>query len=353
MKHASRLLGAGSVIALFALSAAPAFAAGTTAGSTILNTVSVNFNVGGVAQTASTASNSVTVDRKVNLTMTTAAATTSVSPGQTAAVTAFTVTNSSNDVLDIGLSAVQQSGGTAQHGGTDVFDTSNVKYYVMPGNSATYNAATAVQVTYLDEVAADATINLFVVSDVPISATNGQVSGLTLTTTAQLGGTAATQGAVLTATAGANTAGVDTVFADGAGATDAANDGKFSIKGDYTVSAAVLTVTKASTLISDPVKGTTNPKAIPGAVMEYCITVANGAGAATATNLAISDVLPASTTYLSTFAMLTNGSGCVTSAVDGTSVGTAYTAATTTVSAPVADLAASTSKTFRFRVTIN
>ena len=37
--------------------------------------------------------------------------------------------------------------------------------------------------------------------------------------------------------------------------------------------------------------GTTNPKAIPGAVIEYTITVSNGAGASTATNVVVTDSL--------------------------------------------------------------
>ena len=47
---------------------------------------------------------------------------------------------------------------------------------------------------------------------------------------------------------------------------------------------ADLSVTKVSTLISDPVNGTTNPKAIPGALVEYLITVANTGTAATDAN---------------------------------------------------------------------
>jgi uncharacterized repeat protein (TIGR01451 family) len=47
---------------------------------------------------------------------------------------------------------------------------------------------------------------------------------------------------------------------------------------------ADLSVTKVSSLISDPVNGTTNPKAIPGALVEYLITVANTGTAATDTN---------------------------------------------------------------------
>lgn len=44
---------------------------------------------------------------------------------------------------------------------------------------------------------------------------------------------------------------------------------------------AALSVSKVSSIISDPVNGTTNPKAIPGAMIEYLITVANGGPSAT------------------------------------------------------------------------
>lgn len=344
MKTVMKLLGSAAVGAI-ALSAAPAFAAGTLAGSTIVNTVSVGYQVGGVSQTAQSASNTLTVDRKVNLTIASAPATTSVSPGQTGAVTIFQVTNTSNDTIDIGLGIVNQVGGAAQHGGTDTIDVSNYKFYS--------DAALTQQITYLDEVAPDATKTVYVVADVPISAINGQIAGDILTATAELGGIAGTQGAVLVATTGANTAGVDTVFADGAGATDAANDGKYSIKGDYTVSAPLLTVTKLSTLISDPVSGTTNPKAIPGAVIEYCIVVSNAASGATATNVAVSDPLPSTVTYTAgTTGISINGtySGSACNA-DGTANGGTYSG--TTVSGSLANLAAGATETLRFRATIN
>ncbi len=59
---------------------------------------------------------------------------------------------------------------------------------------------------------------------------------------------------------------------------------------------AVLGVTKVSTLISDPTNGTTNPRAMPGAVMEYCILVQNP-GSGTATNVIGTDTIPAALTY--------------------------------------------------------
>lgn len=44
---------------------------------------------------------------------------------------------------------------------------------------------------------------------------------------------------------------------------------------------AALSVSKVSTVIADPVNGSTNPKAIPGATIEYLITVANSGPSAT------------------------------------------------------------------------
>ena len=127
MNTTMRLLASASVLAVATFAASPAMAAGTASGTTITNNVSVDFQVGGVGQTQVTASDSFTVDRKVNLTVAeVGSTTTSVSPGQTAAVTAFTVTNVSNATLDLALAATQLSGGTAAHGGTDNFDVTGV-----------------------------------------------------------------------------------------------------------------------------------------------------------------------------------------------------------------------------------
>lgn len=350
-----KYLGSAATVAVLAMAPGLAHAAGTLAGSTITNTATLSFQVGGISQTAQSASNSVTVDRKVNMTLVNVGATTTVSPGQTAAATTWTLTNTSNDTLDFGLAAVNQTtGATAQHGGTDAYDVTNIKYYVDTNANGVYDAGTDTQVTWIDELAPDTSKTIFVISDTPLTATNAQVSGLVLTATAQAGGAAATQGAVLTATAGANTAGVDTVFADGAGTSDSANDGKISAKGDYTVSAAVLTVNKYATLISDPINGTTNPKMIPGAVVEYCIALANGAGGATATSVTVSDPVPATETYSASTIFLNatvSGSTCSggTAGVDATN----YNSTTKTVSGTLSNLAAGASAGLRFRVTIN
>jgi hypothetical protein len=347
-----------SALAVALLAAVPAFAAGTTAGSSINNTATLNYSVGGVAQTAVT-SNTATfvVDRKISMTLTEPGnATTSVSPGSSNQVTTFLLANTSNAALDFGLALAQPVGGAAAHGGTDNFDVTAPTFWINTGASvasATYDPANSVQVTYIDELAADATRYIFVLANVPVARVNGDVAGVTLTAQARASGTAGTQGAVVTETAGANTAAMDTVFADAAGASDAARDGQISARDDYTVSGAVLTITKTSKVISDPQNGTTNPKLIPGATVEYCIQVANAAGGATAQAPAVSDVVPAQTTYDATFGIKLNGT--VTAGVcnaDGTTGGT-YTAGTTTVSGTLSDVAAGATRTLYFRATIN
>jgi len=74
-------------------------------------------------------------------------------------------------------------------------------------------------------------------------------------------------------------------------------------------SIALLEITKTSSVISDPVNGTTNPKLIPGAVVEYAITVRNvGAGTVDASSIVLLDVMPAEMAFaVGTPVTFTNG----------------------------------------------
>ena len=347
-----RLLATASTLAVAALAASPAFAEGTTAGTTITNNVSLSYKVGGVDQATVNASNSFKVDRKVNLTVSEVGnTTTSVSPGQQSAVTAFDVTNASNAALDFAIAVSQLSGGTAKHGGTDNFNGSDLKIFRDTNANGSFDAGTDVEASFLDEVAADQTRRVFVVVNVPLGRATGDVAGVRLTATAAEADAAGSQGATVTQTTGANTAEVDTVFAD-AGTTggNTAFDGIHFDEDDYTILAASLTAQKSSRVISDPVNGTTNPKMIPGAVVEYCISVGNAAGSATASNVNVTDTLPTQTTYLSSFGVKLNGT--VTGATcnaDGASGGSF---AAGVVSGTLADVAAGESRTLVFRVTV-
>ena len=353
MTRTIRLLASASTLAVATLAASPALAEGTAAGTTITNSVTLNYKVGGVDQSAVTASDTgFKVDRKVNLTVAeVGTTTTSVTPGEDNAVTAFTVTNASNAPLDFALAASQLSGGTAAHGGTDNFNATTIKIFADTNNNASFDAGTDQEVAYLDEVAADTSKRVFVVAKIPVGRSTGDVAGVRLSATAAEGETAGSQGATVTQTTGANTANVDTVFADTNSAGNVARDGIHFAEDDYTILAASLTATKTNRVISDPFNGTTNPKMIPGAVVEYCIAVANGAGSATASGISVSDILPATTTYDSAFGIKLNGT--VTGATcnaDGTSGGSF---ASGTVSGTLADLAAGATRTLVFRVSVN
>lgn len=72
---------------------------------------------------------------------------------------------------------------------------------------------------------------------------------------------------------------------------------------------AVLVVEKTSTVISDPVNGTVNPKAIPGAVVEYAINVRNvGTRAVDASSIVLLDVMPTEMAFqVSSPVTFTNG----------------------------------------------
>lgn len=116
--------------------------------------------------------------------------------------------------------------------------------------------------------------------------------------------------------------------------------------------------TKTSAVMSDPVNNTNNPKAIPGAIIEYCITIAN-TGISPATAIAIADNLPTNVTYIAN--SMTSGTTCAnaTTAEDDNStgadesdpVGANFTNGTVTATAPT--FAAGATLAFKLRATVD
>lgn len=288
--------------ALAALGASPAFAqaSGTASGTTITNQATVSYTIGGAAATPVT-SNTATflVDKKVNLTVTAVGTPTYVSVGSNNQVATFTVTNNTNSVQDFKLEGANT--GVALGGllGTGDFLPTVVGAYADTNGSGVFDAG---DLPYIDELAADATIKVFVVANIPTGTIH--TGNVQLLVTAEAGGATGTQGAVLTATSPlvADTPGaVDIVFADGGSlltpTTDLARDGKVIAFNQFQIDNAAITVAKTSVVVSDPVNGIVFPKAIPGATMRYCITVSN-AGPGTATAVTVNDAIPANTTYV-------------------------------------------------------
>lgn len=302
----------------FMASVAPqsAQAVGTASGTLVTNQASLDYSVGGVAQTAiQSDGDAVTagvqttdfvVDTKIDLTVATVdGAAIAVIPGSTAQVTTFTVTNTGNATQDFGLASTALAGGAAAFGGTDTIDMNNVQIFVDSNGNGTYDAGVDTA-TFIDELAADGVVTVFIVADTPATAVDGDIASYHLVASALAGGGVGAQGAALTETAaGAETlAAVDTLFADGQGsdtANDIARDAKHSSQDDYLVSAAQVSMLKTATTVSDPIKGTTNPLAIPGATMRYTLQISNGVAATSSAVLStISDALNANLLVVST-----------------------------------------------------
>lgn len=118
-------------------------------------------------------------------------------------------------------------------------------------------------------------------------------------------------------------------------------------------------MTKTSVVIDDPFNSTTNPKAIPGATIQYCISVQNTGGTA-ATNVAVDDPIPVGTTYVP--ASIKVGADCTyasATAEDDDAIGTDDTDGVsgskdgTGVHTLVNNLPGTTTTTTLFRVTVD
>ena len=156
----SRSLSRSLPFALVAslLAAARIYGAGTAAGTTISNQATINYQVGGVNQTAVNSNNyQFVVDRKINLTVvTTDGAAVTAAPGSTNNALAFTLENTGNGTQDFTFTAVARAGGAAAFGGTDNVNAAAVAVFVESGANAGYQAAQDTA-TYVDELAADGT----------------------------------------------------------------------------------------------------------------------------------------------------------------------------------------------------
>lgn len=307
-RNISKLLAA----TLFLAGSGQAFSAelGTDANTTVSNTVSIAWKVGGIQQTAPadpTQTVEFLVDRKVNVTAT-GDSVGSIAPGTTQVMLTFQVTNKTNDTGDFLLTAVP---------GGD-FTLSNVKMYVDTSDT-TFTAGTddVTEGDYIDDLGEDVTRNVYVFADIPLTATDAQAATITLTAQAyDKAGTVAAHpiGNVLTETAAADVKTVvENVFADGdsdgAGTADEDQDGRFGAVGTYTVSATSIAVNKEYKVIWDGFSAAGEEKAVPGAVILYCITIHNQ-GATAADHIDVSDQISdvAKTTYLpDTVVALTNG----------------------------------------------
>lgn len=304
-------LGMTALVLLFAQQAT---AAGTTAGTDVDNLATVDYFVNGNDQedieSAPGAGNSVpgvgngtvttfVVDNRVDFTLTqVGAAHTTVTPGDTDAFVEFLLTNNGNSAQDFRMVVTQLGSGDGAVNtlvDTDV-DLNNLRIRV--GNAG--GIPVLGDLEYGDEIAEDASVTVYVFgdADVVLGLVDLDVANLELSATVAAAGLAATLGGDLVDDVGNadDPAAIDIVFADGG----ALGDGIETDRDGFLVSSAGLNVTKVATVIDDPFNGTTNPKAIPGATVEYVITIANS-GAVNADNVSVTDSIDADVVFIADF----------------------------------------------------
>jgi uncharacterized repeat protein (TIGR01451 family) len=304
-----------------------AYAAGTNAGTSISNTATVSYTVNSVSQSDVTSTPATfLVDRKIDVNVTQAGVTTQPSANDVA--TTFVVTNEGNAADSFTLQYSYVSGIDISASYRLIFDANNNGIYE-PLTETTVIPNSTVVPFALDEAR-----RYFVVSNIPNTATNGQTSLVNLTATTTTAATPAGPD---------NPAVVEVVYAEGAGP---AYDGAISAVATYTISSAVLALTKTVQVVSDPTGAVApNAKAIPGAVVQYTITATNAPGAGqSATGVNVTDAIPATLTYV--LGSIGKTGGSAPAPTDANVVGNA-------LSVPVGTLAPSDIANITFRATIN
>ena len=297
-----RLLALG-LAAIYGLTwSTSVLAVGTDAGTPINNIATVGYKVGGVAQaTIDSPQTTFLVDQVVDFVVAEAdGGDTDVGAGELDAVARFTVTNTGNETQDFALSVLDLVGGTVFS--LDTIDADALTIVIDANDDDIYDAGDTVA-NFIDELSADDTaaadadnvISVFILGDIPASASGGDAANIELTGTAHTAGGAPGLGAAEAETGGNDDPDtVQIIFAaavdSGATATAAGQDG-------YLVGLANLAAVKTSTVVLDPL-GQTSPLAlaIPGAIVQYEVTITN-TGGLPATEVQVTDAIQSDLTF--------------------------------------------------------
>jgi len=309
-----------------------AFAVGTVAGTDIDNTAEVSFEVSGssLSETSNTLTLTVAEILDVNVTLQSAAK--PVSPGDAAEELLFRLTNTGNGSEAFSLVLDNALGGDdfdpLPAAPTSIYFDTDASGDLSPGDTA-YTSGVNDPV-----LAPDASVDVFIVNDIPGTTSDGDIGFSVLGATAVTG-----SGAPGTVFAGDGDGGVDAI-AGNSGADD-------DDTGQYNVNDIRLALVKSAT-VSDQFGGT---QPIPGAEITYTIAV-SPTGGGTAVNTVFSDQIPAFTTYVPgtiTF----NGSG-MSDAPDADAGQFVVSAGNPTITVAIGDLtAASGIQTIVFTVVID
>jgi uncharacterized repeat protein (TIGR01451 family) len=302
-------------------------AAGTPAGTNIVNVATATYDTPGGTPT-SVDSNTVTVkvDELLDVTVTWAdPADVASQPGLTGQVLKYTVANGGNGPEAYRLGTIANSGG-------DDFDPVVTGVYLdTNGNGAFDQGVDTAYVAGSNDplLAPDQSLAVFVLSARPAGTQDGNRGRVDLTAAAVTG-----TGTPGTSFAGAGEGGGNAVV----GATGA----KGEDDGWYAIRRASLAFLKSAS-VADPFGGTTQG---PGAVITYTLT-ATVSGTGSLANLKVADAIPAGTTYQAGSltlenAPLTDAADADAGKFDGTGI-----------SVGLGTVASGASKTVKFKVKID
>lgn len=323
VRRSAILLLAGTALAL---PFQAAYAAGTPAGTLINNTASATYDQGGTPTTVNSNTHQVRVDELIDVVVDwTDPADVQTTPGATAQVTTYTVTNTGNGTETYGLTTVSTVGG-------DNYDPTVTSIVIDDGDGVYEPGIDTVYVPGAGDpvLAPDASVTIFVVTTTPDLVNDGDRGGVQLIATSTTG-----TGAPGASFAGAGQGGGAAVIGTSGGTGDDT--------GYYQVSSAAVTLVKSATIV-DPFGGST---AVPGSVITYQI-VATLTGSGSLPNLRISDVVPAGTTYVPESITL-GGTPLTDSAADAD----AGNLTGTTVNVNLGTVPGGQSRTVTFRARIN
>ena len=318
------------VVGYCLLAMASVRAAGTPAGTSIDNVATVNFELGGVPSALDSNTVTLLVHERLDVLVTLQSPQIVVAPNQSDAALLFSVTNTGNGNDEIELFIDSALVGDdfdpvpavpAIYFDTDASGDFSVgdAPYVLGGNNPM--------------LAADESIDILLVNDIPGGLANGNLGRSELAAASSTG-----TGPPGTTYAGMGDSGVDAIV----GASGAAA----AVFGEYRVSDVGINMIK-SVAISDPLGGT---EPTVGATLTYTITT-EVISAGTATASVFADVIPASTTYVADSIFL-NGNN-LTDGIDA-DAGELDTSSAPTVVVRLGDLTlADGIQTVEFQVTID
>lgn len=266
-----------SCIGALCVFSATAGAAGTPVGTVIQNTATVDFDLAGTPITLQSNTTTITVVERIDVVVTLQSPQVLVAPNDTDRALLFTVTNTGNgsETFSLAVDSILA--------GDDFNPTpSATPIYFDTDGSGDLNVGDQPYTLGVNDpvLAADATIDVFIVNDIPGTVVNGNIGFSQLTATSLTG-----TGAPGTEFAGLGDGGVDAVI----GTTG----GEASDIGEYLVSDVAVSVIKSQAVI-DPFGGT---QPIPGATITYTVTV-EVTSAGTTTASVLRDPIPTYTTYV-------------------------------------------------------